>query len=62
MKTYMKEKKIHYIVVGIIFIIAACCFTAGTINHIINTGEGVISSILLALGCVCGAFVFLRKK
>ena len=61
MKTYMKEKKIHYIV-GIIFIIAACCFTAGTINHIMNTGEGVISSILLALGCVCGAIVFLRKK
>ena len=58
----MKEKKILYIVVGIIFIIAAGCFIAGTINHILNTGEGVISSSLLALGCVCGAVFFIRKK
>lgn len=58
----MKEKKILYIAVAIMFIIAACCFTAGTINHILNTGEGVISSILLTLGCVCGAAAFLKRK
>ena len=42
-----------YKVLSTIFAIAACCFVAGTINHIVNTGEGIISSILLALGGLC---------
>ena len=48
--------------VFVLFIFAACCFLAGTINHIVNTGEGWVSSLLLAAGCLCGAFVFGIKK
>lgn len=48
--------------VGILFLFAACCFLAGTVNHIVNTGEGWISSLLLAGGCLCGAFVSGKKK
>ena len=51
-----------YKVLSIIFAIAACCFTAGTINHIVNTGEGIISSILLALGCLCLSVAFYKAK
>lgn len=46
----------------ILFVLAAFCFLAGTVNHIINTGEGILSSLLLALGCACGAVVFYKKK
>ncbi len=48
--------------VFILFILAACCFTAGAINHSFNTGEGVVSSILLAAGCTCMAVVFYIRK
>lgn len=51
-----------YSVLCILFAIAACSFIAGTINHIVNTGEGVISSILLALGCLCLSLAFYKKK
>ena len=40
----------------VLFVIAACCFLAGTVNHIVNTHEGWLSSLLLAGGCLCGAF------
>ena len=46
----------------IMFAVASCCFFAGTINHIVNTGEGIISSLLLALGCLCFAIAFGKKK
>ena len=46
----------------IIFAAAAGCYTAGTINHILNTGEGILSSVLLALGCLCLSFAFYKKK
>ncbi len=46
----------------ILFVIAACCFLAGTVNHIVNTQEGWLSSLLLALACLCGAFVCYQKK
>ena len=46
----------------IIFALAGCCFIAGTVNHILNTGEGVLSSIFLALGCLCVSFVCYKKK
>ena len=42
--------------------VAACFFIAGTINHIVNTGEGIISSILLALGCLCLSVAFYNAK
>ncbi len=58
----MKDKRKMYFIFGILFIIASCLFIIGTINHILNTGEGIISSILLALGCACGAVTFLKKK
>ena len=45
-----------------LFVIAACCFLAGTVNHIVNTHEGWLSSLLLAGGCLCGAVVFYKKK
>jgi len=48
--------------VFILFVLAACCFAAGAINHAFNTGEGVVSSILLAAGCACMAVVFYKKK
>lgn len=56
--TIMKINKI----LCVLFVIAACCFLAGTINHIVNTHEGWLSSLLLAGGCLCGAFVFYKKK
>ena len=46
----------------IMFAVASCCFFAGTVNHILNTGEGIISSLLLALGCLCFAIAFWKKK
>lgn len=58
----MKDKRKIYLVVGLLFVIASCLFIIGTVNHILNTGEGIMSSILLALGCACGAVVFLKKK
>ena len=54
----MKKNKI----LGTLFLVAALCFTAGTINHIVNTGEGILSSALLAAGCLCGAFACFIKK
>lgn len=46
---------------GLLFALAGICFAAGTVNHILHTGEGVVSSILLALGCFCLAFAFYKK-
>lgn len=57
----MKKRKI-YILIGFAFILSACFFAAGTVNHILNTREGVVSSILLALGSICAAIVFFKKK
>ena len=42
----------------LLFVLAACCFLAGALNHIFHTGEGVVSSFLLAAGCLCAAVVF----
>lgn len=47
---------------SLMFALGACCFLAGTVNHLLNTGEGVLSSLLLALGCGFGAFAFYKKK
>lgn len=47
---------------SILFAIASVCFFAGTINHIVNTGEGIISSLLLALGCLCLSVAFYKKQ
>jgi len=49
-------------VLSIIFGLAACCAIAGVINHILNTGEGILSPILLALVSLCAAFVCYKKK
>ncbi|MDD7280913.1 MAG: hypothetical protein PUH10_02830 [Erysipelotrichaceae bacterium] len=51
-----------YKLLCIMFVLAACCFFAGTIHHIVNTGEGIISSILLGLGCICMSVVLYKKK
>lgn len=45
----------------ILFLLAALCFAAGTVNHLLYTGEGVLSSSLLMLGCLCGAFACYKK-
>ena len=50
-----------YRLLSIMFAIAACCFVVGIVNHILNTGEGILSSILLALGCLCFSFAFYKK-
>ncbi|MBQ6878058.1 MAG: hypothetical protein IJO22_06625 [Oscillospiraceae bacterium] len=47
---------------SIIFAVASICFFAGTINHIINESGGIISSLLLALGCLCFSAAFCKKK
>lgn len=48
---------------GVLFGVAALCFAFGTVNHLLNTGEGVLSSILLALGSgFLAAACFLRKR
>ena len=39
-----------YRILCILFVIAAFCFLAGTVNHIVNTHEGWLSSLLLAGG------------
>ncbi|MBO4938072.1 MAG: hypothetical protein J6C98_03585 [Oscillospiraceae bacterium] len=49
-------------IICLLFVLAACCFLAGTLNHIINTHEEWLSSALLAGGCLCGAIAFCRKK
>ena len=51
-----------YKMLSIMFELAACCFIIGTINHILNTGEGIVSSILLAVGCLCMSYAFHKKK
>lgn len=49
-------------IIGILFCLAAVCFGVGTVNHIVNTGEGIVSSICLTLGCICGAVACFTKK
>lgn len=44
--------------VAVLFAFAALCFAAGTVYHIVSTGEGIVSSICLALGCACVSYVF----
>ena len=56
--TIMKINKI----LCVLFVLAACCFLIGTVNHIVNTHEGWLSSLLLAGGCICGAIVFAKKN
>lgn len=54
----MKTNKILII----LFLIASICFLAGTINHIVNTHEDWLSSLLLAFGSLCMAYGLYRKK
>jgi|GEM_PF-1719025 len=49
-------------ILGIMFALAALCFAAGTVNHILNTGEGIVSSSLLSLGCMAMAIACYKKK
>ena len=46
----------------ILFSLAGICFLFGTLNHILHTGEGILSSLLLAAGCFCFAYFFSKKK
>ncbi|MBQ2796069.1 MAG: hypothetical protein IJF04_08645 [Oscillospiraceae bacterium] len=54
----MKRNKI----LCVLFAAAACCFLAGTVNHIFVTHEGWLSSLLLAGGCICFAVAFYKSK
>lgn len=60
----MKNRKKYYLIIGILCMAASTCFILGMINHILNTGEGIISSALLALGfaCIAGSFLSAWKK
>lgn len=49
-------------VLSILFVLAAGFFVVGTVNHMVNTHEGWLSSLLLAGGCLCGAVMFYKKK
>lgn len=55
-KWQMKKYKL----LSICFALAGCCYIAGTINHILNTGEGILSSALLGAGFLCLAFAFYK--
>ena len=46
----------------VLFALASLCFFAGTVNHIINESGGMISSLLLALGCLCFSVAFYKTK
>jgi len=48
--------------VAVLFAFAALCFAAGTVNHILHTGENALSSALLCAGCICAAVVCMKKK
>ena len=54
----MKKTKI----LALVFFIAACCYAIGTVNHIINTGEGILSSALFAVGFFCIAIGCYQMK
>lgn len=54
----MKKTKI----LAFVFFIAACCYAIGTVNHIVNTGESVMSSMLLTVGFLCIAVGCYRMK
>lgn len=64
MSTNFKESRKwqmnKYRLLSICFALAGCCYIVGTINHILNTGEGILSSALLAAGCLCLAFAFYK--
>ena len=51
-----------YKVLCVLFALAAGCFISGTINHVMSTGEGVVSSIFLSLGCIFLAHTFYKKS
>ncbi len=51
-----------YKILCIGFALAACCYIVGTINHILNTGEGILSSVLLAAGFLCLSFAFYKTS
>ena len=53
--------KTNKILCGLL-ILAACCFLAGAVNHIVNTREGWVPPLLLAGCCLWGAFMFYQKK
>ena len=52
----------RYKALCILFALAAVCFLAGAVNHLLNTGEGVLSSLFLALGCGCFSVSFYNRK
>ena len=54
----MKTKKL----LMVLFLLAAVCFFAGTINHIFNTKEGWISSLLLGCGSLCISLSLYKNK
>lgn len=58
----MNDKRKMYVMIGALFAVSSCLFILGTINHLFNTGEGVVSSGLLALGAACAAVFFLKKR
>ena len=50
-----------YKLLSIGFALAGCCYIAGTINHLLNTGESILSilsSLLLAAGFLCLSYSF----
>ena len=51
-----------YKVLWILFALAAFFFFLGTVKHILNTGEGILSSFLLSLGCLCASIGCFKKK
>lgn len=58
---FMNKKRMNQCI-GLLFVLAACFFAVGTMNHILFTKESVVSSLLLFFGCSCGAVVFFKKK
>lgn len=47
-----------YKLLSIGFAFVGCCYIGGTINHLLNTGESILSSLLLAAGFLCLSYSF----
>ena len=45
-----------------LFALVGGCFISETINHLMSSSEGVLSSIFLSLGCLFLAHTFYKKS
>ncbi|MBP3657404.1 MAG: hypothetical protein J6K32_12015 [Clostridia bacterium] len=49
-------------ILSILFLLAALCFAAGAVNHLLHSENGALSSAFLSLGCLCLSYACHQKK